>query len=244
MKIAISAAVLVLFASFVVKRQAKGKPEELAKQAAESWLTLMDAGKYGDSWNQAAQVFKVQIKKGQWETTARFPQTGLSKASGEYRDSQYGVSLSVPPWWWFTAVRRWGDHENTLQLWEQGSQARAALYYKIFTTPQQLTPNETDKQLLRQITAKARQRKREGLEDYHVRENSYEQRMVNGRPAISWVGDYTEHGKNGKKKNMSEYLVRVRSDKVNALFFASMPTEELDHFREDFDNVIETLEIP
>jgi hypothetical protein len=171
-------------------------------------------------------------------------QTGLSKTSGEYRDSQYGVSLSVPSWWWFTAVRRWGDHENTLQLWEQGSQARAALYYKIFTTPQQLNPDEMDQQLLRQITAKAKQRRREGLENYHVRRNSYEQRMVDGHPAISWVGDYTQHGKNMSEKNMSEYLVRVRSEKVTALFFASMPTEELDNFREDFDNVIETLEIP
>jgi hypothetical protein len=166
-------------------------------------------------------------------------QTSPPKTSGEYHDSQYGVSLSVPSWWWFTTVIRWGDHENTLQFWEQGSQARVALYYKIFTTPQRLNPNEMEQLLLRQMTAKAKQRKREGLEDYHVRRNSYAQRMINGRPAISWVGDYTEHG-----KNMSEYLVRVRSEKVNALFFASMPTEELDNFREEFDNVVETLEIP
>jgi hypothetical protein len=71
MKIAVSTVVLLLFASLVARPQVKSTSEDDAKQAAESWLTLIDAGKYGDSWNQAAQIFKVQIKKGQWETTVR-----------------------------------------------------------------------------------------------------------------------------------------------------------------------------
>src|SRR4051794_7260786 len=71
MKPAVSVLVVVLFASLVARPQPQAKPEDLARQAAESWLTLVDAGRFGDSWNQAAQVFKLQIKKGQWENTAR-----------------------------------------------------------------------------------------------------------------------------------------------------------------------------
>jgi hypothetical protein len=71
MKVAVSAILLVLFTSFLARPWAQSKPEEVAKQAAESWLVLMDAGKYGDSWSQAAQIFKSQIKKGQWESAAR-----------------------------------------------------------------------------------------------------------------------------------------------------------------------------
>lgn len=43
---------------------------------------------------------------------------------------------------------------------------------------------------------------------------------------------------------MSEYLVRVLTDNVNALFFVSMPTGEIDNFKQDFDHILETLEIP
>jgi hypothetical protein len=43
------------------------KPEELAQQSAESWLALVDAGKYGDSWQEAASMFKSVVNKDQWQ---------------------------------------------------------------------------------------------------------------------------------------------------------------------------------
>ena len=98
MKLVISAAILVLFVSFFVKPHAQAKPEELAKQASESWLKLMDAGKYGDSWNQTAQVFKTQIKKGQWETTARAVRGPLGALqSRTLKSATYRTSLPGAP---------------------------------------------------------------------------------------------------------------------------------------------------
>jgi hypothetical protein len=41
-------------------------PENLAKAAAESWLALVDAGKYAESWNQAASLFRDQVSSDQW----------------------------------------------------------------------------------------------------------------------------------------------------------------------------------
>jgi len=47
--------------------QAQQKPEQLAQQSAESWLTLVDSGKYADSWQEASQLFKAAVTKEQWQ---------------------------------------------------------------------------------------------------------------------------------------------------------------------------------
>jgi len=37
-----------------------------AKKASQAWLALVDAGKYGESWEAAAQDFKNAVSPGQW----------------------------------------------------------------------------------------------------------------------------------------------------------------------------------
>jgi Protein of unknown function (DUF4019) len=39
---------------------------QAAEIAAQSWLSLVDAGKYGDSWVQAAQFFKSKVGRSEW----------------------------------------------------------------------------------------------------------------------------------------------------------------------------------
>ncbi|MFZ0535489.1 MAG: DUF4019 domain-containing protein, partial [Candidatus Sulfotelmatobacter sp.] len=48
--------------------QAQQKSEQLARQSAESWLALVDSGKYGESWEQASQFFKAAVTKEQWQS--------------------------------------------------------------------------------------------------------------------------------------------------------------------------------
>ena len=43
------------------------KPEDAAQAAAESWLKLVDDGKYEESWDQAAKLFKGAVTKEQWK---------------------------------------------------------------------------------------------------------------------------------------------------------------------------------
>lgn len=59
------AAALVLCTTAIA--QAQEKPEQLAQKSAEAWLALVDAGKYGESWNEAAQPFKAAISKDKWQ---------------------------------------------------------------------------------------------------------------------------------------------------------------------------------
>jgi hypothetical protein len=73
-----AAALCVLCATVAAFGEEPAKPEkEKAKQreqqavdAATKWLDLVDAGKYGDSYKEAAEFFKGAITKEQWEKTA------------------------------------------------------------------------------------------------------------------------------------------------------------------------------
>jgi hypothetical protein len=55
------------------------KPEELAQQSAESWLALVDAAKYGGSWQESASMFKAAVNKEQWEHMLKATRDPLGK---------------------------------------------------------------------------------------------------------------------------------------------------------------------
>jgi hypothetical protein len=59
--------------------QAQQKPEQLAQQSAKPWLALVDSGKYGESWEQAAQFFKAALTKEQWQSALRASRRPLGK---------------------------------------------------------------------------------------------------------------------------------------------------------------------
>jgi hypothetical protein len=44
-------------------------PVEVATKSAESWLQLIDTGKYEESWQEAAPAFQKGWKKGKWKQT-------------------------------------------------------------------------------------------------------------------------------------------------------------------------------
>lgn len=70
MRLAWLAAVAALLAWTVASAQ-----EEVdirpASAAAESWLELVEAGRYGESWEQASVTFKDAITRVKWETTVQ-----------------------------------------------------------------------------------------------------------------------------------------------------------------------------
>ena len=43
------------------------KKEAIAIQAATNWVQLVDNGKYGESWNAAAAIFKKTISRDKWQ---------------------------------------------------------------------------------------------------------------------------------------------------------------------------------
>lgn len=77
---------------------ASEEKEAQALTAAKTWLALVDAGKYGDSWETAAAYFKGAISKEKWEqmlTAVRNPLGWL--VSRELISTTYTQSLPGAP---------------------------------------------------------------------------------------------------------------------------------------------------
>lgn len=62
---------LVVLCSLVLlatgQTPAAEKPEQLAQAATEKWLALTDGGKNAESWQTAAEYFKVAVSESQWQ---------------------------------------------------------------------------------------------------------------------------------------------------------------------------------
>ncbi|HUA13695.1 MAG TPA: DUF4019 domain-containing protein [Verrucomicrobiae bacterium] len=77
---------------------AQAKPEQLAQQSAEKWLALVDAGKYSESWDSAAQLFKNAVAKDQWQSMLHAARGPLGKVvSRKLKSAQYTKSLPGAP---------------------------------------------------------------------------------------------------------------------------------------------------
>jgi len=60
------AIVLALFSLLSVSCKGSGGAPPEAQPAAEAWLALVDAGRYGESWTEAAAYFKGAITADAW----------------------------------------------------------------------------------------------------------------------------------------------------------------------------------
>jgi len=72
--------------------------EKSAQQAAQSWLELVDSGKYSESWNEAAQVFKERVTKQQWEAALKSVRTPLGQLQArKLKSAQFTRELPGAP---------------------------------------------------------------------------------------------------------------------------------------------------
>ncbi len=72
--------------------------ETEAVEAADRWLALVDSGRFGESWREAASLLRQAVPKAQWETSvgaARRPFGAL--LSRRVRGTQYAESLPGAP---------------------------------------------------------------------------------------------------------------------------------------------------
>ncbi len=53
--------------------------KQAALEAVESWLKLVDAGKYGPSWDAAAKLFQDNVAKSDWKKSVEAARTPLGK---------------------------------------------------------------------------------------------------------------------------------------------------------------------
>lgn len=78
--------------------QSYPQAESAAVSAAETWLSLVDEEKYGESWDEAAEVFKGAVTRDQWINLMKSGRKTLGKKlTREIKSSSYRTSLPGAP---------------------------------------------------------------------------------------------------------------------------------------------------
>ncbi len=87
---------LSLHASLALARE--GEKEKAALRAAQAWLTLIDAGRYGESWQEAATYFRGAVTREQWEQSLKGVRKPLgSVISRKVTEKMYTTYLPGAP---------------------------------------------------------------------------------------------------------------------------------------------------
>ncbi|MDY6990554.1 MAG: DUF4019 domain-containing protein [Thermodesulfobacteriota bacterium] len=68
-----------LMLSGVTAVAADSEKEGAALLAAEKWLSIVDKREYGESWKEAAQLFRTAIQPQQWEQSVQAVRGPLGK---------------------------------------------------------------------------------------------------------------------------------------------------------------------
>ncbi|MDH3253989.1 MAG: DUF4019 domain-containing protein [Acidobacteriota bacterium] len=77
---------------------AAGTPEDDALKAAEIWLELVDEGKYSESWDGAAKLFRSAVTRQEWEKSLTGVRSPLGRVgSRKVTLKQYSTSLPGAP---------------------------------------------------------------------------------------------------------------------------------------------------
>lgn len=95
--------------------QAQQKPEQLAQQSSDAWLALVDSGKYANSWDEAAQLFKSAVTKDQWLSALGQVRTPQGKVvSRKLKSATYTKTLPGAPAGEYVVIQYDTDFQNKL----------------------------------------------------------------------------------------------------------------------------------
>lgn len=96
-----------------ITASAADSPLTHAREAAKSWLALVDEGAYGESWEQAATLFRIGVSKEGWQKAARAARGPLGKLkSREFKSATFTRSLPGAPDGEYVVVQFVAQFEN------------------------------------------------------------------------------------------------------------------------------------
>ena len=76
----------------------QSEKEKAAVTAAEKWLGIIDEGKYGESWKEAAEYFKNAVKLKQWVENMQAIRKPLGKlVSRKVKSTSYQTAMPGAP---------------------------------------------------------------------------------------------------------------------------------------------------
>ena len=88
-------------------------PEKAAETASRTWLAIVDSGKYGESWDAAAALFRKSLSKSQWEAALEKARAPLGRVvSRKLASSQPATQLPGAPAGEYVVLQYSTDFEN------------------------------------------------------------------------------------------------------------------------------------
>lgn len=152
----------------------------------------------------------------------------------EYRDEEFGFSLTVPHGWHsYRQKPEQADAATTVHLLDPEAAAFSGFSFK-----KPKDPEAHDENAIRAAAEKEIVDRQKIFKDYKVRPETWSTRAVSGAPALSVVADYADG-----QKAMVEYLTWVRTRSLDSLFVTRLNHDEFDGFRPAFDKIIDSLQL-
>ena len=97
-RIVVVGAVIIIVLLSGISWATNAEKENEAVTAAEKWLALVDAGKYSESWREAAAYFRSAVKQDQWEQSLQSVRMPLGKViSRQLKIKAYQTTLPGAP---------------------------------------------------------------------------------------------------------------------------------------------------
>jgi hypothetical protein len=87
--------------------------EKAGVSASDAWLKLVDSGGYAESWNTAAEYFKINIKQDQWEQAMKGMREPLGKMINRtVKSTRYATSVPGAPDGEYVVIQYQSTFEN------------------------------------------------------------------------------------------------------------------------------------
>jgi hypothetical protein len=111
--------------------------EKAAVTAAQKWLTLIDEGKYSESWQESAEYFRNAVKQDQWEQMLQSVRTPLGRVlSRKLKTKVYKTSLPGAPDGQYVVIQFEASFQNkksaietVTPIFDKDARWRASGYY-------------------------------------------------------------------------------------------------------------------
>ncbi len=87
--------------------------EEMAVKASAQWLALVDGGRYAESWDESAQMFKAAVTREKWKDSLIAARKPLGKSiSRSVLSKQFTTSLPGAPDGKYVVIQYASSFEN------------------------------------------------------------------------------------------------------------------------------------
>ena len=111
--------------------------EKAAVTAAQKWLTLIDEGKYSESWQESAEYFRNAVKQDQWEQMLQSIRMPLGRViSRKLKTKVYKTSLPGAPDGQYVVIQFEASFQNkksaietVTPIFDKDARWRASGYY-------------------------------------------------------------------------------------------------------------------